>query len=237
LRLPASIRCTTWPRPVRTPSGWTSMSGPSMSGTTTKWSAGCWPMAAAFSVALPTHEACSANGYCTARAPTSCGVAPSRWWSPGRKSGSSHGRRSPTWSPVATAPRSPPHRVGRGPVGRRLEAKVRLIRITNHRSGVAAAAWRSTRTLVSTLAGLGVDSLAEGHRGRRSRPGNPPGSRRPGQPLLIIDAHDHTEIEHPGLGPIALTVVRGSRIRCSSGQRGPGSRCAPLGFVEGCEAG
>ena len=44
---------------------------------------------------------------------------------------------------------------------RRLEAKVRLIRITNHRSGVAAAAWRSTRTLVSTLAGLGVDSLAD----------------------------------------------------------------------------
>lgn len=92
---------------------------------------------------------------------------------------------------------------------RRLEAKVRLLDVVRDPSDMSPA-WSATRRLASTLTSLGVDTVPEVLMADDPSRAILRTASELASPLLVVGAHDHTEVEHPALGRVSLAVVRHS---------------------------
>lgn len=92
---------------------------------------------------------------------------------------------------------------------RPLGTGVRLLRVVQDRS-VLVPAWSAVRRVSGTLTCLGVDTVPEVVVADRPADAILATAGELGDPLVVVGAHDRSEVEHPALGGVSLAVVRRS---------------------------
>jgi nucleotide-binding universal stress UspA family protein len=92
---------------------------------------------------------------------------------------------------------------------RLLDVKVRLLDVVDRRADMPAA-WEPTKRLASTLTHLGIETMPEVLVADDAAGAILHTAGHLGGPLLIVGAHDHTDVDHPALGRVSLDVVRRS---------------------------
>ena len=92
---------------------------------------------------------------------------------------------------------------------RLLDAKVRLLDVVEDQADMPGA-WQPTKRLATTLTTLGIDTIPEVVVADDPADAILRMAHHLSGPLLILGAHDHTEVAHPALGRVSLAVVRDS---------------------------